>query len=122
MKRSIFFVFSATCALLCAVTISAVYAASTGEPVEAAREHPGRAGHQGSAGFLGATPTPCIVQYVCTVTPGATIVPGTTDTGNHTDDGVTNVTLPFPFTLYGTGYNSVNVSSNGNAQFVSTNT
>lgn len=63
----------------------------------------------------------CVIGYTCAVTPGATIVPGTTDTGNHTDDGVTNVTLPFAVTLYGTFYTSVNVSSNGNAQFVSTN-
>ena len=60
-----------------------------------------------------------MVSYSCSVTPGATIVPGTTDTGNHTDDGVTNISLPFPFSLYGTSYTNVNLSSNGNAQFVS---
>src|SRR5205823_7856737 len=67
------------------------------------------------------TPTPCSTSYSCAVTPGATIVPGTTDTGNHCDDCVTNITLPFSFSLYGASYTSVNVSSNGNAQFVSTN-
>ena len=30
---------------------------------------------------------------------------------------MTNVTLPFVFTLYGASYNGVNLSSNGNAQF-----
>jgi hypothetical protein len=67
------------------------------------------------------TPTPCVAGYACSVTPGATIVPGTIDTGNHCDDCVTNVTLPFPVSLYGTSYTSANLSSNGNAQLVSTN-
>ena len=58
---------------------------------------------------------------MCSVSPSATIVPGTTDTGNHCDDCVTNITLPFPFLLYGMSFTSVNLSSNGNAQFVSTN-
>jgi hypothetical protein len=45
-------------------------------------------------------------------------VPGTVDTGNHCDDCATNVTLPFPFQLYGQTYTSANVSSNGNMQLV----
>ena len=48
---------------------------------------------------------------------GDSIVPGTADTGNHGDDVVTTIALPFTYTLYGTNYMSVNVSSNGNAQF-----
>jgi hypothetical protein len=48
------------------------------------------------------------------------IVPGTDDTGNHTDDGTTFVALPFAFQLYDQTYNGVNVSSNGNAQFTTT--
>src|SRR6266536_4890590 len=56
-------------------------------------------------------------QY--TITPGTdTIVPGTTDTGNHCDDCITTIALPFSFQLYGNSYSSVNASSNGNAQFV----
>ena len=51
---------------------------------------------------------------------GGSIVPGTTDIGNHTDDGTTFVSLPFTYTLYDTNYTGVNVSSNGNAQFVTT--
>src|SRR5204863_7890333 len=49
---------------------------------------------------------------------GGSIVPGTTDIGNHTDDGTTFVTIPFSYTLYDTTYTGVNLSSNGNAQFV----
>jgi hypothetical protein len=62
------------------------------------------------------TPTPCVVGYMITQIVD-TIVPGTTDTGNHGDDVITNVVLPFTFTLYDTAYTSVNVSDNGNAQF-----
>ncbi|HEX9015446.1 MAG TPA: S-layer homology domain-containing protein, partial [Chloroflexota bacterium] len=52
---------------------------------------------------------------------GATIVPGTVDIGNHTDDGVTFITLPFSYSLYGVPYTGANVSSNGNLQFVTNN-
>jgi hypothetical protein len=63
------------------------------------------------------TPTPCVGQYV--ITGGTdTIVPGTTDTGSHCDDCITTIALPFNFQLYGNTYSSVNLSSNGNAQFV----
>src|SRR6266478_2944436 len=56
-------------------------------------------------------------QY--TITPGTdTIVAGTTDTGSHCDDCITTVALPFSFQLYGNSYSSVNLSSNGTAQFV----
>ena len=53
---------------------------------------------------------------------GGSIVPGTTDIGNHGDDLVTTVALPFTYSLYGTNYTSINVSSNGNAQFTTTDT
>src|SRR5439155_6542812 len=52
---------------------------------------------------------------------GQSIVPGVTDTGNHCDDCTTAITLPFPFTVYGTPYSSVNASSNGNLQFTTAN-
>src|ERR1051326_1463877 len=61
------------------------------------------------------TPTPCL-QYGITQIGGG-IVPGTTDTGNHCDDCVTAVALPFSYTLYDLPFTSVNLSSNGNAQF-----
>jgi len=48
---------------------------------------------------------------------GGSIVPGTTDTGNHGDDAVTTIGLPFSYSLYDQTYTSINISSNGNAQF-----
>ena len=65
------------------------------------------------------TPTPCIGPYVINQI-GGSIVPGTTDIGNHGDDTVTTVALPFPFTLYDQSFTSINLSSNGNAQFTTT--
>src|SRR5437867_1526421 len=53
---------------------------------------------------------------------GGSIVPGTTDTGNHGDDTVTTIALPFTYTLYDQAFTSINLSSNGNAQFVTTDT
>jgi hypothetical protein len=47
-------------------------------------------------------------------------VPGTTDIGNHSNDLVTTIPLPFSYTLYGTTFTSINLSSNGNAQFTTT--
>jgi len=68
-----------------------------------------------------ATPTcPTAQDYTITQTSG-TIVPGTTDTGNHFDDGITNIALPFPVTFYNETFTSVNISSNGNLQFTSSN-
>ncbi len=68
-----------------------------------------------------ATATPCVGQYVISQI-GGSIVPGTTDIGNHGDDTVTTIALPFPYNLYGTTFTSVNLSSNGNAQFLTTDT
>src|SRR5215217_2341496 len=65
------------------------------------------------------SPTPCGGQYLISQI-GGSIVPGTTDIGNHTDDGVTFVALPFSYNLYDQSYTGVNLSSNGNAQFVTT--
>src|SRR5437588_138546 len=70
----------------------------------------------------GATPTPTPTcsgggGYVISQI-GGSIVPGTVDSGNHGDDVVTSVALPFPYTLYDTPFTSINVSSNGPAQFV----
>ena len=66
-----------------------------------------------------ATPTVSPCQIGITQITG-TIVPGTTDIGNHGDDTVTTIALPFPYTLYDQTFTSVNLSSNGNAQFVAT--
>ena len=48
---------------------------------------------------------------------GGSIVPGSTDTGNHGDDQTTTIPLPFSYTIYDQTFNSITVSSNGNAQF-----
>jgi len=68
-----------------------------------------------------ATPTVSPCQITITQITG-TIVPGTVDIGNHGDDTVTTVALPFPFTLYDQTFISINLSSNGNAQFTTTDT
>ena len=44
-------------------------------------------------------------------------MPGSTDTGNHGDDVTTTVPLPFSYSVYDQTFNSITVSSNGNAQF-----
>jgi len=68
-----------------------------------------------------ATATPCVGGYTVTQI-GGSIVPGTTDIGNHGDDTVTTIALPFTYSLYGTTFTSVNLSSNGNAQFMTMDT
>jgi hypothetical protein len=65
---------------------------------------------------------PQVCNYTVTAGTG-TVVPGTTFlTGSNCDDCSVALPLPFPFTFYGTPFNSVNVISNGNLQFSSTNT
>ena len=49
-------------------------------------------------------------------------MPGTTDIGNHGDDTVTTIALPFSYTLYDQTFTNINLSSNGNAQFTTTDT
>ena len=66
-----------------------------------------------------ATPTVSPCQIAITQITG-TIVPGTTDIGNHGDDTVTTIALPFPYSLYDQTFTSINLSSNGNAQFTTT--
>jgi hypothetical protein len=64
-------------------------------------------------------PGPCIGEYVINQIEDS-CVPGETDIGNHGDNTVTTVALPFPYTLYDHTFNSINLSSNGNAQFTTT--
>ena len=68
------------------------------------------------------TPTPIPCAGLTIIQVGGSIVPGTTDIGNHGDDQVTPLALPFPFTLYGQTFTSINLSSNGSAQFMTTDT
>lgn len=116
MKRTLFFACLALCALVGLIVVGTSYATSAAQWSSVPGSFAGP-----RAGGATATPTLCVASYTCGVTAGATIVPGTTDTGNHTDDGTTFVSLPFPVSLYGVSYNGVNVSSNGNAQFLTTN-
>ncbi|MEO8285073.1 MAG: S-layer homology domain-containing protein [Chloroflexota bacterium] len=66
-----------------------------------------------------ATPTTVCTgtTYQTFASTGSSIITATNDIGNHCDDCVTNVTLPFPVTVYGTPYTSANVGSNGNLNF-----
>jgi hypothetical protein len=61
-------------------------------------------------------------RYEVTQSTG-TIVPGTTQvTGfSNLDDGTAPLTLPFSYILYDQTFNTANLSSNGNLQFVSNN-
>jgi hypothetical protein len=76
-----------------------------------------------------ATPTPTATaicgpaaNYSITQSSGASIVPGSSLVpGSQGDDAIANITLPFTYYLYGTAYNSVNASANGNLQFDSQN-
>lgn len=61
--------------------------------------------------------------YAITTATGQTINGGTVSVGNAGDDTVTSgVAIPFPFPFNGVDRNTINVSSNGNAQFTSTST
>ena len=44
-------------------------------------------------------------------------MPGTVDTGNHCDDCLSNITLPFAYSLYDQSFTSAYVSSNGQLDF-----
>ncbi len=70
------------------------------------------------------TPTPTGTPAGCTTYTTAagtgTITAGTTDTGNHCDDCVTNITFPFPVSVYGQTFNSANVASNGSLDLIGT--
>src|SRR4029077_19004691 len=66
------------------------------------------------------TPTPIPCAGLTIIQISGSIVPGTVDIGNHGDDQVTTVALPCPFTLTVHTFTSINLSSNGNAQFTTT--
>ncbi|MBI4902567.1 MAG: PEP-CTERM sorting domain-containing protein [Acidobacteria bacterium] len=71
--------------------------------------------------FLGTVPAArAATTYQFTTFTGAVVDPGTTAvTVSHADDGGGVIALPFPVIFYGNVYNSVNVLTNGNLQFVS---
>jgi hypothetical protein len=62
---------------------------------------------------VGTGPVGILCSDYTTSTSTDTIVPGDTDTGNHCDDCVTSISLPFPISVYGQGFTSVSVGSNG---------
>ena len=68
------------------------------------------------------TNTPTATATVCgnytVATSSGTIVAGTVDTGNHCDDCATLINLPFQYQLYTTPFNSANVTSNGQLDFL----
>ncbi|MBM3415353.1 MAG: T9SS type A sorting domain-containing protein [Bacteroidetes bacterium] len=63
-------------------------------------------------------PAPPGTNYVYSISTGNAIVPGAVLVpGSQGDDVTAPLALPFPYNAYGTVYNSVTVSSNGNIQF-----
>ena len=69
-------------------------------------------------GYATATPTAtCAVGYTTSTTTG-TITAGGTDIGNHCDDCTTDITLPFPVSVYGNPpVTAVSVGSDGDIHF-----
>jgi hypothetical protein len=62
------------------------------------------------------TPTAGACTYLA-ATATATFIAGGTDVGNHCDDCTTDITLPFPISVYGTPVTTARVGSNGTLQF-----
>ena len=67
-------------------------------------------------------PGPDAYGYTCDSGAGYTYLDATNDTFLYEDDGVITLDLPFPFVFYGTTYEQITASSNGNLQFTTTNT
>ncbi|MDX1687831.1 MAG: hypothetical protein R3248_07590 [Candidatus Promineifilaceae bacterium] len=66
-------------------------------------------------------PGPDRYGYVCEDGASVAYVDATNDTQLYEDDGVVELALPFPFTFYGTTYNSAWASTNGVLQFATQN-
>lgn len=64
-------------------------------------------------------PGPDRYGYTCEGAAAYVYIDATTPTGLVADDAVIRLNLPFPFLFYGTDYNAVTVSANGNLQFSS---
>ena len=79
-------------------------------------------GTGGGGGTPSPTPTgtPAGCSTYTTSTGTGTITPGDTDTGNHCDDCATEVTPPFPLTVYGQTFSTINVASNGSLDLTGT--
>ena len=70
---------------------------------------------------LALCPGPDLYGYVCESGAAFSYIDATDDLGLTELDGVTKVNLPFPFTFYGTTYDHLFASTNGNVQFGSGN-
>jgi hypothetical protein len=66
-------------------------------------------------------PGPDLYGYTCAAGAGYAYISATIDSGLYVDDGLVTLSLPFPFTFYGTTYTRVNASANGNLQFTTRN-
>ena len=62
-------------------------------------------------------PGPDFYGYVCESGTAFSYIDATEDTQLYALDGVAEISLPFPFTFYGTTYNEIIASTNGNVQF-----
>ncbi|HEV3227851.1 MAG TPA: hypothetical protein VGY97_00135 [Solirubrobacteraceae bacterium] len=93
---------------------------STFEVVETATDVSGTSTSTSSttAPVIAVPPAP---PYKASTTIGS-IAPGATDIGVHADDATQAFTFPFSVTFYGQPYTMANASSNGNIQFLSSNT
>src|SRR4029077_3477535 len=82
-----------------------------------------RAEGQGGGGSPTPTPTatatgsPSCTPGYTTATSTGTITAGGTDIGNHCDDCTTDITLPFPVSVYGTSTSVASVGSDGDIHF-----
>ena len=66
---------------------------------------------------LALCPGPDFYGYVCESGTAFSYIDATDDTQLYALDGVAEIALPFPFTFYGTTYDKVLASTNGNVQF-----
>lgn len=62
-------------------------------------------------------PGPDLYGYTCTDGTAFAYIDATEDSGLHEDDGTVQIPLPFPFTFYGTPYETVWAGTNGVLQF-----
>lgn len=67
-------------------------------------------------------PGPDAYGYTCESGAGYAYIDATHDTKLYRDDGVVPLDLPFPFLFYGSSYQQLFISSNGNLQFGSATT
>jgi hypothetical protein len=67
-------------------------------------------------------PGPDGFGYTCSVSSAMSYIDATDDLQLYEDDGLIEVVLPFSFSFYGTSYDVVRISTNGNLQFTTERT